>query len=198
MVLRKLLAGVLVGVAVWIVATLMGVGGDAAGTRPVLVAAQDFPAGHRLAAGDTKTVAFDPAVVPASAQEVSESDLDEGRVLTAPIGAGEMVTRTRLRSPDTFDTLPADRRAIRVPLDDAGAAALLRAGTRVDVHAGFDGKVLVADVPVLQVDGLGDESGTSGPGVVLDVPTAHASTVLAAMSASGEASGGVALAVRGE
>lgn len=199
MILRKLLAGVLVGVAAWIVASLTNLGGTGEGTEQVFVAASDLPAGHHLTTADTERVAVPAQLIPASARSVGQETLDEGRVLTAAVGAGEMITGTRLRSPDTFDNLGADRRALRIPLSDTGAASLLRPGTRVDVHSAFDGKVIAADVPVLQVDLVGEEFDSGGqPAVILDVPASAAPTLTTAMSSASDSGAGVALAVRGD
>ena len=96
----------------------------------IRVAARDLPAGQALAAGDLVEVAVPPGVVPEGVVAAPE-----GRLLAAPLRAGEPVTDVRLVGPDLADSLPAHRAAVPVRLSDAGQAALLTVGDRVDLIA---------------------------------------------------------------
>ena len=73
-----------------------------------------------------------------------------GRVVTAPVAAGEPVTRTRLRPAATDD----GRRVMSIPVDRARAVdGRLRPGDRVDVVQALDGTaaVVAAGLEVLAV-----------------------------------------------
>lgn len=92
----------------------------------VRVADRDLPAGHVLTDGDLVEVAVPPDVVP----EGVVAD-PAGRVLAAPLRAGEAVTDVRLVGPDLASAQPADTVALPLRLSDAGQAALLTVGDRI-------------------------------------------------------------------
>lgn len=125
---RRALAVLLVGGGV--AATLHVLAPPPPASITVRVAARDLPAGQVLAAGDLVDVAVPPGVVPEGMVAAPE-----GRLLAAPLRAGEPVTDVRLVGPDLADSLPAHRAAVPVRLSDAGQAALLTVGDRVDLIA---------------------------------------------------------------
>lgn len=155
---RRLLAAALTAVAV-------GAGLHAAAPPPpervaLTVAARDLPAGAVLAPGDLAQASVAPGTLPAG---VVDSPL--GRTLAAPLRSGEPVTDVRLVGPALAAAYP-DRDAVPVRLPDAGMAALLRAGDRIDLVAadpqGSGARVVAADVPVLAVPRPTSEPSATG------------------------------------
>lgn len=102
-------------------------------TVPVAVAAADLPAGRSLTADDVR-----PAQLPAD-RAPAGVDADPaaltGRVLAAPVRAGEPITDVRLVGPGLWAAVPDGQVAAPVRLADLAVATLLRAGDRVDVLA---------------------------------------------------------------
>lgn len=179
---RRLIAAALAAVAV--VAGLRTVAPPAPETAPVLAAARDLASGSVLGAADLRE-----ARVPLDSLPPRPVTDGVGRVLAAPLDAGEVLSETRLVGPAMVDLEPG---LVPVPvrLPDAQMAALLRVGDRIDLlaadlQAGADrsgdaaAAVLVADdVPVLMVGGSASSGGGATaavglPGllVVLGVPS---------------------------
>lgn len=96
----------------------------------VRVAARDLPAGHVLTDADLADASVPPGVVPHGV--VADPS---GRVLAAPLRAGEPVTDVRLVGPDLVSAQPAGTVALPVRLSDAGQAALLTVGDRITLLA---------------------------------------------------------------
>lgn len=166
---RRVLAAAFTCLAVG--ATLSATRAPVPPTTPVLVAARDLPAGSALAPTDVSRIDFAPGTAPAAA--TGEIDLLAGRVLAAPIGAGEPITTGRLVGPGLADTLPT-RSAVPLRLPDPGMVALLRVGDLVDLLATDpeDGHVttVASAVPVLAVPGDPGSASTSAlPGSLLVV-----------------------------
>lgn len=151
---RRPLAAVLAAVAV-----ASGIRAAAAPPPPrvgVEVAAHDLPAGAVLTAEDLVRTRFAPGSVPSG---VVRDPV--GRVVAAPVRAGEPVTDVRLLGPGLLGAYPG-LTAVPVRLPDAGMARLLRVGDRIDLVAadpqGAEAAHAVAtDVPVLALpaDGAG-------------------------------------------
>ncbi|WP_240641203.1 SAF domain-containing protein [Nocardioides ferulae] len=145
---RRLIAAVLAGVAT--AAGLQAASAPPPATVPVTVAAHDLPAGVVLGPDDLTTARFPAGSGPA------RGDLDPvGRVLAAPVARGEPVTDVRLVGAALTEGHPG-LTALPVRLPDAGVAALLHPGDRVDLVAsdpqGSGGASVVASaVPVLAV-----------------------------------------------
>jgi Flp pilus assembly protein CpaB len=163
---RRLLAALCLAVAV-------AAGLQAAAPAPeprvaVLTAATDLAAGTVVGPGDLVEVDFAPGSVPdgLAAEPV-------GRVLAAPLRRGEPVTDARLVAPSLLEDYPG-LVAVPVRLPDAGAAALLRAGDRIDLVAadpqGAAATTVASDVVVLAVpvpdpvDGTAGSAGAAPPG----------------------------------
>lgn len=174
---RRLLAALLTAVAV--AAGLNAVAGPPPETVTVLVAARDLPSGTELTTADVRTAEFVPGSAP--------SDLVDdpvGRVLAAPLTAGEPVTDVRLVGPQLTDDLPG-LTAVPVRLPDAGMVGLLEVGDRIDLVAADPqaggAQVVAADVLVLALPAAGtDEVGASDlPGrlVVVGASTSEAEPI---------------------
>ncbi len=143
---RRLLAALLVAVAV---ATGLRAATDPPPRRvAVEVAAHDLAAGAVVAGDDLVRAGFAPGSVPSGVV-----DDPVGRIVAAPVRAGEPVTDVRLLGPRLTDGYPG-LTAVPVRLPDAGMAGLLRVGDRVDLVAADPqgaaaARVVAADVPVL-------------------------------------------------
>lgn len=136
-------------------------------TESVLVAARDLPAGAVLAAGDLTRVAFADGTAPAGA--VGEA-VALGRVLAAPLTAGEPVTGVRLVAPGFLAGYPG-LVAVPVRIPDPAVVDLVRVGDHVDLVAtdpGGAGTVTLAhEVPILALpthDGDLSEMGLNSAG----------------------------------
>ena len=174
---RRVLAALLAAVAV--AAGVRAVAPPAPLRVAVLVAAQDLPAGTVLADDDVRTARFAPGTVPAGAFEGPATSTVLGRILAAPMVAGEPLLPVRLVGPDLAAAY-SPRVALPVRLPDPGIAALLRVGDRID---------LLATDP--QVGGAGRSAGSAGAttvatGVpVLALPPADPTSALGATGLSG-------------
>jgi Flp pilus assembly protein CpaB len=102
-------------------------------TVPVLVAGADLAAGTVLDADLVRIARMPLDVAPAGA--AAESGALSGRVLAAPVRAGEPVTDVRLVGPGLWSQVPEGEVAAPVRLADLAVAGLLRPGDRVDVLA---------------------------------------------------------------
>jgi Flp pilus assembly protein CpaB len=139
-------------------------------TESVLTAARDLPAGTTLEPEDLHQVSFAAGTAPAGLAENAV-----GRVLAAPVRAGEPVTDVRLVGAQPAAAYP-DRVAVPVRLPDAGMAALLQVGDRIDLVAADPqsgmAHVVAADLPVLALPAADDDLSGGLPGrlVVLAAP----------------------------
>lgn len=127
-------------------------------TVEVTVAARDIPGGAALQEADLTTVAIAPDRVPPTAVPVDEG---VGSVVVGPVGAGEVLTSSRLLGTTLLTGWGPDLVAAPVRIADASAAALLSPGDHIDL-LGADGSghadTLGADVPVLTVPHAADRS----------------------------------------
>lgn len=180
---RRLIAVLLVGVAV--AASLRTLAPPPPASTTMLVAARDLPAGRVLRAEDLVARRVAPDVVPAGV--VGDPD---GRLLAAPLRAGEAVTDVRLVGAGLANAQPPGTVAVPVRLSDAGQAALLTVGDRIDLvasdpRAGTTEEV-APDVLVLAVPDPEISSDGALPGrlVVAALATADVHAVTAASVAS--------------
>jgi pilus assembly protein CpaB len=139
-------------------------------TRPVVVAAADLPGGGVLSADDLRVRRFSPAIVPAGAAATPQRML--GRVLAAPVRAGEPVTDVRVVGPGLVGGLGPGMVAAPVRIADADSAALVRVGDRIDVLAPdprgqLPPSTAVTDAPVVAVPRRGEEATASTSGALL-------------------------------
>ncbi len=98
---------------------------------PVVVAAADLPAGHRLVARDLTVAQWPSRLRPAGSRATPAALV--GRRLAGRIGAGEAITATRLVGADLAAGLGRSSVAAAVGLDDPHVVDLVRPGDRVDV-----------------------------------------------------------------
>jgi Flp pilus assembly protein CpaB len=172
-------------------------------TLGVVVAAADLPAGRTLVGEDLRVAPVPRGVLPVGVSTDPAAFI--GRILAAPMARGEALAGHRLTDlPDW--SVPAGTMPLPVRFADAGAAALLGAGQRVDVVAAsgpgseestpFASAELVAqDVLVLAVitpdAGAGGLLGSSTPSAdqaPLVMLAADRGTALAIAGAQGRAS----------
>lgn len=116
----------------------------------VAVAAQAMPTGHRLEASDLRRVDVPRAVAPVPAGGTAPEQF-VGRVLAAPVTAGEPVSEARLVAPTAAAwTGPSGTSPVPVRFADAGAVGLIDAGQRLDVLAA-SGPELGDELPLARV-----------------------------------------------
>ena len=123
---------------------------------PVVVAAADLPAGRQLARPDLAVVRWPAALRPAGAR--GDPEQLTGRRLAGPVGAGEVITGTRLIGADLTAGLSPRLVAAAITLGDPQTGDLVRPGDRVDL--------LEAARPVDPLVGA-----STSPGEVADVAT---------------------------
>ncbi|QWF81898.1 SAF domain-containing protein [Amycolatopsis sp. CA-230715] len=151
-----------------------------------VVSAHDIAAGSTLGDTDVRIVAMPAEVRPSGAFDAA--DPVRGRLLSGAARAGEPITDTRLLGlPGTGDPRLS---TVPVRLADAGVAALLRPGSRVDVVAAEDGqqgrRVLasMATVVTVSTSDAGARhppgSASAGPLVLLSLPPEVATQVAGA------------------
>lgn len=196
---RRVLAGLLAGGAVLVV-----VGATRPAAAPsyaVTVAAHDLTAGQRLGASDVRQVrwaATDRVPGLLSAAAVT------GKVLTAPIRAGEPVTSARVRAARSWPSLPDDRVVIGVSSTDRALVRVLQPGDRVDLIDTGKARTVATSVPIVAVPAsVGDTEehltfdATDATSVLVAVTPMQAAAVGSATSErSGGLGGGIQLALR--
>jgi Flp pilus assembly protein CpaB len=151
----------------------------AAAGVPVVVAAVDLPAGHRLTGRDLMVVRVPEAIRPAGARAGPGPLL--GSRLAGPIGAHEPITGDRLVGAGLARGLPSGLVAAPVAIADAHVAELIRRGDHIDV--------LETARPPEVTDG------TAMPATPRVSTAAHAALVLAVLPAQDDAGPELILAV---
>ncbi len=132
------------------------------------MAATDLSAGHSLVAGDLAVAQVPAGVLPAGTSSDPGDFL--GRALAAPMSRGEALAGHRLTDLPEW-AVPPGTMPVPVRFADAGAAAVLSAGQRVDVVAasgpGPEGgapfasaELVASDILVLAV--ISAEQGSGG------------------------------------
>jgi Flp pilus assembly protein CpaB len=189
--LRRAVAGLLVLVALGLLAAP---GVAPAGTR-VLVAARDLAPGVALAPTDVVVRTLPAEAVPGGA--LADPAGVTGRQVVGGVRAGEALTDVRLLGPAAAVAAAGvpDAAGVPVRLADAGVAALLAPGARVDlVGAGAPGSagvtvpdaaepgpvVLASGAVVLAVLPAPDRTAGSAPVVVVALPAGLAARVATA------------------
>lgn len=161
-------------------------------TTPVLVAARTLPSGTRLAESDLTVVAMPRDLVPESALGVGCDDCSPvGRTVAAPLSRGSVLTSTSVIGPGLASLSPG-MVLTTVAVDDAGVAAMLQVGDRVDVLAqGATDPVAtgvrVAALPSSPAGGSGPLAAGSGRGSVIVVELTRAQS--ARLAAVGRGAG---------
>jgi Flp pilus assembly protein CpaB len=182
---RRLLGASLAAVAVWF--AVQAVSAPTPATVSVWTAAHDLASGTTIEPRDLRRTGFAPGSVPAAAVHSTQAVV--GRTLATPLGAGEPVTAAHLVGADRLAGYPG-RAAVAVRIPDAGVAALLTPGQRVDLVAtdpqgGRPPERVVEGAAVLAVPRGTDRAGTadgllSGRLVVFAVPAGLADDLAAA------------------
>jgi pilus assembly protein CpaB len=180
--LRRAAAGLLVVLALG----LLAAPSVAPAGTPVLVAARDLAPGVALGPADVAVRLLPGELVPAGA--FAEPGVVAGRQVVGGVRAGEALTDVRLLGPVAAVAAAGvpDAAGVPVRLADAGVAALLTPGTRVDlVAAGADDAGAVAADPALLAPGAvvlavlpaPERTAGSAPVVVVALPSALAARV---------------------
>jgi Flp pilus assembly protein CpaB len=153
----------------------------------VLVADHDLAAGTALVAGDVRTAQVPRELAPAGAVAAAADVV--GRVLAAPMRAGEPLTDVRLAGAALLSPGSSGVVAVPVRIADAASAALVTAGDRVDVLAAAaspDGppyaQVVAADAKVLAVPTAVQDGGDGALVVVAATPAVASRLAAAAVS----------------
>lgn len=126
---RRLLAALLVGLSVAM--GLSALRPPLGPLSPLVVAAADLPAGHRLTGSDLGLAQWPADLVPAGGATDAASLL--GQVLADGLHRGEPVLDTRLIGPGLALGLDPRCRVLAVPLSQPPPPGLLRPGDRVDL-----------------------------------------------------------------
>ncbi|CAM3443182.1 SAF domain-containing protein [Nocardioides dubius] len=177
---RRLLVALCLAGAV--VSGLRALTPPAPATVAVTVAARDLPAGHTLSRSDLTRLQAPPELAPYGALSPSAG---AGRTLAGPLRRGTPLTDADLVAAPLLSGHPG-KVALPVRLTDAGVAALLRPGDRIDLIATrpTDGSVhQVADaVSVITVPAPRSGAGGTETGalVVLAVGDAQAREIAGA------------------
>jgi pilus assembly protein CpaB len=180
--LRRAAAGLLVVLALG----LLAAPSVAPAGTPVLVAARDLAPGVALGPADVAVRLLPGELVPAGA--FAEPGAVAGRQVVGGVRAGEALTDVRLLGPVAAVAAAGvpDAAGVPVRLADAGVAALLTPGTRVDlVAAGAEDAGAVAADPALLAPGAvvlavlpaPERTAGSAPVVVVALPSALAARV---------------------
>lgn len=173
---RRSLAALCAGIAV--VTGLHAATASPPPTVAVPTAAHDLPAGTVLDDTDVTSVSLPPAAVPAGVTPRAV-----GRVLAAPLRAGEPITDVRLVGAGLAAAHP-DLATLPVRLPDAALVSLLEAGDRIDLIAtdpqAGGSRVVAAGALVLAIPDPVAAQGAATPAgalVVLGVEPAAVPTV---------------------
>lgn len=105
------------------------------GTVSLLVARRDLPLGHPLTPADLRVERYPLALAPDGALTSEGGDDMAGRVLAAPVRAGEPLTDVRLLTSGLTGSLMPGQTAVPLRLSDAGVGRLLRPGDRIDLYS---------------------------------------------------------------
>jgi len=143
----------------------------------VVVAAADLPGGSTVAPQDLAVASFRADSLPSGTLRSPAGIV--GRVLAAPMRAGEALTDLRLVAPGLLDGYPG-LVAAPVRLADAASVALLRVGDRIDLVAadpeGRSAAPVARGAPVIALprSAAVDQDLQRGGLVVVAVPEAEA------------------------
>ena len=152
----------------------------------VLVATHDLPLGVTVSADDVRVDRRPDAYVPRGALTSGEAAV--GRVLAAPVVAGEALTPARFRGPGQLAALPAGSLAVSLPVGDPSIVSTLRPADLVAVLVTGSGETVAASAPVLATDlpagGMLSGSGSTGAHVWLALTPAEARAVAVALGSS--------------
>lgn len=159
---------------------------QSAGVR-VVVAGRDIPGGSRLGADDLRMVILPPAAVAAGAF----TDIDQAVGRTVVVGIPERQVLTPVALLGAEGQVAPGKVALPVIFGTAGAVSLLSVGSRIDAlgadASGSGYGVVATDVRVAALPESEDPDllgGTTSQVVLLEVNSAQAAAIVAAMSVS--------------
>lgn len=161
--------------------------------RQVVVARHELKIGHRISAGDLRTVSWPQSLPTPTTGDPSGL---VGRRVTSAIAGGEPVTSRRVDSRRSNAALGDDRVGFAVPLTDGSLIPYLQPGDTVDLFSAADGVAPVPGARVISVTPTSSANATP-PSMLVSVPRSAArdlATLLASSTASGS---GVIASVRG-
>jgi pilus assembly protein CpaB len=147
-----------------------GSGSGSSRQTVVVIATHDLAAGAVVTAADVHTAQWPASLRPATALSALTDAV--GRRVAGRLGAGELFTSTRLAGSELTAGLTAGLIAVPVPLVDAAAASLIRAGDRVDLLSppgltNQQAQIVASALLVLAV--LPNDSGSANGGAQLVV-----------------------------
>lgn len=184
-VAARVVSAVLAGAALWLTVSALLPAPPDPGV-PVLVATRDLPLGATLVADDVRVDRRPEAYVPRGGLTTGEAA--NGRVLNAPLVAGEVLTPSRFRGPGQLAALPAGSLAVSLPVGDSSVVSTLRPADVVSVIVTGSGETVAASAPVLATDlpspGMLGGSGSTGAHVWLALSPAEARAVAVALGGS--------------
>lgn len=198
---RRVLTGLLTGCAM--LAVVGAVRPADPPTHTVTVATHDLPAGQRLTSADLRQVSWSTADrIPG----LLSSSYAAGKILTAPIRAGEPVTGARVRGARSWPSVPPDKVIVGLTAGERVLVQVLQPGDRVDLIDTAKGRTVATAVRVVSVPGA-DEGEAAGPttrsasadapAVLVAVsPTQAAAVGSASAATAGGVGGGIQLALR--
>jgi Flp pilus assembly protein CpaB len=97
----------------------------------VTIAAKDIEIGAILSEGDLKTVKVNKSLIPESAQN---ADSVVGKKTVVKVSKSEIITLNQLTD-SIFESVPAGKVIVEVPIKNLGATVLFVAGTKIDLLA---------------------------------------------------------------
>lgn len=197
---RRLVTGLLCGCAA--LAVVGAVRPPDPPTRAVTVAAHDLAAGQRLGSADLRQVRWSAADrVPGLLSPSAAA----GKVLIAPIRAGEPITGARVRGARSWPSVPTDHVIIGVSSSDPALMRVLQAGDRVDLIDTAKAETVARAVAVVSVAGTSDRGtgqhpvlGSADTASVLVAVSPTQAVAVGSASAAGTSGlgGGIQLALR--
>jgi Flp pilus assembly protein CpaB len=182
---RRSGAAVLAGVAVLL--ALRAVSPAPPPSTLAVVAARDLDAGAQLTSDDLRVLRVARSLAPTEGALAESTAV--GRVLAAPLRAGEVLTDRSVVGPSLLAGFPVGTVATAIRLPDADIAALLRTGDHIDVlsavaDVGEPAVLVAADLTVIATLDQGDDVRQPGAVVVL-AATPEQAARLAGAAATG-------------
>ena len=100
----------------------------------VVVATRNIPAGTAISDADIELVERDPSIVPPAA--LTSIDEARSRTTVGAVGAGNILSDTRLAGPGAYDVPPGFVPLV-IPIADKQTLTTLELGACIDVYAGY-------------------------------------------------------------
>lgn len=149
---RRVAAATLVGVALWVTTERLRPTPPTP-SRLVVLAAHDLSAGTTLS--ETDLTLGELGVGSARIEGLDSVSKAVGRVLSSPVSAGEVLSRSRFQGREALTGMPSGHLAVAIPVANPPIVAALSTGDRVTLVGTGDGATIEAVV-------LAAEHGSSG------------------------------------